>query len=1136
MRRTAGNAIIHPVARRAANGPHGVRALAVTGTSALVLAMSTAGSALAGPAAAAPAQRLSAGTARPVIIFLKYQPALGPAGAGSARRNGAVAASQAPFLRELAAAHATHVKAYRLVNALSATVSGDEARLLAADSSVARVIPDATVEAPSLMAGGSPTRAAGQSAGQAAQSRVPPGACPPRGGVTLEPEGLSLTATDSAAVRARTARSLGFTGAGVTVGFMADGIDPDNVNFLRADGKSAFTRYADFTGEGTRAATGGGEAFLDASAIAGQGRAVYDIRHFSADSPASPCRIRIEGFAPGASLVGLKVLAQDKATTMSGYLQAIDYAVRTAKVSVLSQSLDTNNYPDTAKDAVKQFDDAAVAAGVTVIASAGDAGPGNTIGSPASDPRVISVGASTDLRYYAQTGTAGARFAAHGWLNDNISALSSAGYKQDGGTVDIVAPGDASFASCDANVARYSDCTNDLGRASDIEVSGGTSQAAPEVAGTAALVIQAYRSAHHGVTPAPALVKRILLSTAADLGAPADEQGAGLLDSYRAVQLALSTGSSARAGETIATSVNQLRYTGAAGTRKTWTVTVTNDGAARQVIRLAGRTYGPAKDIAAGRVTLSDTKSPHFTDESGARNNYGEVRFTVANGADQLTAAIAYPAGMASYPAQLSLIDPRGRYAASSAPQGVSGYARVSVLHPAAGTWTALIFSPVSASQGTTGTVRFGASVSHYASFAAVHPAAIALAPGASSAVSVTAVTPVTAGDAAGALVLNAGHAATTIPVVLRSLIDVSRGGRFSGVLSGGNGRPPGEGQVAYYQFRVPAGRPALSAGMTLANDPAVTVAGYLVAPDGETAGFGSNAYTPQQPAASSSVNGRALNIYAVRPAAGLWTLIIEFTAPVAGDELADRYSGAVHFTTIPVSAPGLPDSPAKKLAPGKAVKFPVTIKNTGRAAEDFFVDPRRSTASTYALADISPLTLPLAASASDEWTVPPQTTVLRVTARATVPVMFDYGPMEADPELAATSAGRTAAGTISASFLTPGSWNAYPAEIARGGFPAGGGKAGTVSMTVTAVTQAFDTTISSAIGDYWLSALDPSVTSQPFVIGPGQTRTIEVTVKPAGKTGTVVRGELYLDDDAQAGVVASGSEVAAIPYAYTIG
>ena len=95
-----------------------------------------------------------------------------------------------------------------------------------------------------------------------------PGACLPDGKAELEPEGLSLTRTDSQTPGAPTARALGFTGAGVTVGFMADGIDPDNVNFLRPDGKSVFTRYADFSSDGIDAPTDGDEAFLDANAIA----------------------------------------------------------------------------------------------------------------------------------------------------------------------------------------------------------------------------------------------------------------------------------------------------------------------------------------------------------------------------------------------------------------------------------------------------------------------------------------------------------------------------------------------------------------------------------------------------------------------------------------------------------------------------------------------------------------------------------------------------------------------------------------------------------------------------------------------------------------------------------------------------
>ena len=253
------------------------------------------------------------------------------------------------------------------------------------------------------------------------------------------------------------------------------------------------------------------------------------------------CDIQIVGVAPGASVLALKVFAQNDNTTTSGFLQAIDFAVSSG-AKVINESFGSDDFPDTTLDVVRAADDAAVAAGVTVVVSSGDAGITSTIGSPASDPNVISVGATTTFRAYAQDTYGGINDPHRNgqFVDNNISALSSGGFTQAGNTIDLVAPGDLNWGLCSADTINYADCTNEQGQPSPIELSGGTSESAPLTAGAAADVIQAYASTHGGVDPSPALVKQILMSTATDLDAPAAEQGAGLLNVGAAVQEARS--------------------------------------------------------------------------------------------------------------------------------------------------------------------------------------------------------------------------------------------------------------------------------------------------------------------------------------------------------------------------------------------------------------------------------------------------------------------------------------------------------------------------------------------------------------------------------------------------------------------
>ncbi|HEY5397036.1 MAG TPA: S8 family serine peptidase, partial [Trebonia sp.] len=318
------------------------------------------------PAAAAmrsPATPAAAGPAVPVIVFLKNQPgALGGTTARSNQRSALIQAAQAPYLDQLEQLGAADVHRYGLVDAIAARVPSSAVGALSDSPGVAAVIPDSPIVGPSTAA----DAPAAPSAAATSVVKTPSGACSATT-PQLAPDALPLTHTQSTAAGAVTARSLGYTGAGVKVAFLADGIATGNVNLQRG-GRSVISRYTDFTGDGTAARTEGGEAFIDANAIAGQGRQVYNVAGFGAQSPGTACNIRIEGVAPGASLVALKVFSNNDISSTSAFLRAIDYAVDTEHVNVLDESFGSNPFPDVSSlDAVEEFNNMAAAAGVTVV-------------------------------------------------------------------------------------------------------------------------------------------------------------------------------------------------------------------------------------------------------------------------------------------------------------------------------------------------------------------------------------------------------------------------------------------------------------------------------------------------------------------------------------------------------------------------------------------------------------------------------------------------------------------------------------------------------------------------------------------------------------------------------------------------
>jgi hypothetical protein len=1127
----------------------------IMGQSAVALAAPAAPS-IYGAMTAALAGQLAQGANQHVLIVMGTQYAAAPVGsAAAAARTSATISSQSGVMGQLQAVHAPSMKRFSLVNAIAATISPAMEQRLRADSQVSEVVPDGVIRVGTPAA--APTAPAATAAAPAPHTI--PGACGANGAVQLAPEGLSLTGTDSTARGAQTARSLGFTGAGVKVAYIADGIDPNNVNFLRpGTSTSAFVDSQDFSGDGPGQPTSGDEAFLDANTIAGQGSHVYNVSGFSAQADPAACNIRIEGVAPGASLVGLDVFGNNEATTESAFLQAINYAVETDHVNVINESFGSNPFPDiTDLDVTKQFNDAAVAAGVVVSVSSGDAGTTNTIGSPSTDPAVLSVGASTQFQFYAQANYALARdFATKGWLSDNISSLSSGGFNEAGRTVDLVAPGDLSWASCDAS-AEFSGCVNFLGQSSDIEEAGGTSESSPFVAGAAALVIQAYRKAHGGATPTPALVKQILVSTATDIGTPADEQGAGLLNTFKAVEMAESI-KAKPVGNTLLLSASQLHATGTVGETANFALSVTNTGKQTQKVTLKTRAFGPDQHIQTGSVTLTDGTSPTVTNFQGLPNNFEEFHFTVAKGQNRLDASIAYPgiaANGLNARVRMILVDPHGEFAAHSLPQGVGNFGNVDVRNPAAGTWTGVIFGITKAdggkNDGTNGKIPWRVATSVFAPFGSVTPT-LTLAPGQTRTATIHAPFASRPGDASGSVVVGSnldGGMATTVAVTTRAVINIATGGAFSGTLIGGNGRAPGEGQQDYYEFNVGAGVKDITAGLTLTNDDADAVGAYLISPDGDTLGYGQNTVASGVDPTTGAViftPDRSLTAYTLNPVAGIWTLVVDFAEPVVGDEISQHFSGNVTFNAVKASAAGLPDSAGTKLAAGTPVTVPVTVTNNGPAPEDFFVDARLNTTATIALAAQTPasgIALPLTNS-EPLFIVPTQTSSVSVAQTSSLPAMFDFGPIAGDPDLASSASGTAALCSTSASgafapgggSVTAGIWFTAPAECGPFAAPA---PAGTATVSMSVVAKQFDPAVTSDTGDFWDAAVNPAAAFSLLVVQPGQSATINVTITPSAASGTVVSGNLYVDTfDGNVPPYGQqgGDELAALPYTYTVG
>jgi hypothetical protein len=1100
---------------------------------------------------AAQVRHLSANaTDRSIIVFKDQFSNLPMRGATEKPRDNAIKAVQAPVLTELAKLHAKNVQAFQIIDAISATISSAEAQRLRANPAVQSVVADTKVhlDSDTSAVSTSVSSKASQDSVTANQGAPADGSgqqlCPSNPAKPLiEPESLDLMNV-AAAQRV-------VNGSGIKVGLIYDGIDVNNPDLIRPDGQHVVYDYQDFSGQGPDTATSG-DAIYFAGLIASQGNETYDLSKYVNKAHPLPagCNIKIVGVAPGSSVASLSWGGNDSNEIYnSQVIQTIQYAVTVDHVNVLDEPFGGTAVPNFENDPPGLADEAAVAAGVVVVAPTGDNGvtADGDFYSPGGIPGVIGVGASTSLQFYRQTDQNGPNEGS-GWVNNNISSLSGSGVEEfDPRTLDVVAPGDATWGLCSTDTAKYFACTDgDNGSSPGITGISTTTAAASEVSGVAALVMQAYAKTHGGTMPSPNLVQRIIDSTATDLGAPADQQGAGLVNADKAVQLAESVNSPSRQGSTLLVNQTGLNATLNAGQSHTFSFGVTNEGRTSQTVHptVSGNPTTVSTDT--GTVTLG-ASSPTYVDGSGATDSYEVHKFTVPAGTDYLNGDVTWDAQSVAGAANEELYNPQGKLAAFTSADGdQSGFGQIEVSHPAGGTWTAVIWTPSTAKYF--GAVQYSNTTEDFQTAGSVSPASQTLAPGQSATFQVTVTAASQPGDESFSLHLGTGSSTDgAIPIVLRALVPMtSSGGSFSGAFTadavqsavGGGGSATGtagSGQELTYQFYVPAGEPSLNVGIQLKND-AYVLMGSIIPPNSEQT-------LDQQTSANDSLKpGQTMQFFRHTPAAGLWTVSLITTAAVDGKQISEPFTGSISFTGPTVTSSGLPDSASTVLTAGEPTTATINVTNTGNIAKDFFADPRLNT--------LAPLTLlgtntvgglsftqaqltvpePVPGNVNPHFLVPTDTSKLVVTANSTLPITMDMNFDDNDPEYLGVSTGDNNVDTLSQPEISPGSQWVAPEPTG----PFSGPVSGTTKVVAVATANAFNSAITSSTGDAWALAVNASAPYSPLTLAPGQAGTIQITITPNQAKGTVVSGFIAVDTFNSA--TSSGDEIINIPYTYTVG
>jgi hypothetical protein len=882
----------------------------------------------------------SAGKREALVVVFNDQLTNLPANLAHRHARAATAGSmQAPLLAQLKQVGATHITALSLLNAVAADMPAAEAQALSHTAGVKAVVPDGTI----IIGGDSASNTKTVAASRVQQSSLPAIAASGQqlcnaspADPLLEPEALTSIHDASNNPNDQQEASRIATGHGVIIGNVNADELAGNPNMIRPNGKHVII---DATNPSENVYDD--EFNGDVSTMGAQGTVTYTYASQLPYANFPPnCTFRIVGDATGASILttgvftdtdSLGQIVAPESQVIAGLQQAVDNGV-----NVVSESYGYGALPGANDDLLAPTNDAMVAAGVVVVESAGDSGSSGTVEAPADDPNVIDAAGTNDLRLLAQ-----ADGYTKGWEDDNMTTLSSGGTAPNGAVVDLAAPGYLALAA--------------VGVGQDpplpTEAFGGTSQSAPFISGAAADVIQAYRDSHGGSSPTPAQVKEILTSTATDIGAESDQQGAGLLNVYAAVlaarQMPGTTAASSNTPELV-DSPTQLDVQGPGGSTVHQSVSLYNASSNPETVTGTYRVLERETSLDRPVTESVSAPSPSAPIPAQGATAATPITFNVPSGVSVLDADMRWPDPTNSDDNILTflLTDPAGRLAQSSYDFGASNGTDASpdiqhstIEHPMAGKWTAQILwangrghvqTAPDVPGPYTGSVTFQASGQNFTTSHASAPVTIPAHSSASVPLRIT--LPQAAGDAPESVQFTGSNGLeSSVPIARRTLIR-SAGGSFKATLTSSVSRGPG--QIKTFYVNVPAGKHDIDVSFVApdhsADDPVyyylfspadllpeVTESGFIDVSAIDTTP------TPDNPTGNAS-------LIAPDPQAGFWEIDVMQGATTDGTEFSQTVTGVVAYNQLaPVTEHGLPTSTSRTIHTGASVSITVRVKNT---------------------------------------------------------------------------------------------------------------------------------------------------------------------------------------------------------------